>query len=119
MRIHRIVITVDPDGSLKFEQLIGGSTQGPDSGRQALVRQADTIDWYCEVGNYACLFKSDSPLNVKAVSGAAFSNAPTPPVPVTRAHNQQGNNEYKYLVVVFKDDGTVLSQDPTIIIDRP
>ena len=117
---HRIEITV-VNGSLAYEQSTTGPPPPPPprDGKHARVGHNDRIEWRCGVGNYACLFKGDSPLDpIKTVSGASGSNAPVPPATVTKPHNPGANNEYSYLVVVVKADGTVLSQDPTIIIDH-
>jgi hypothetical protein len=110
---HKITISVLPGGGLDYIQDTDAHPSRP--GKRAHVKHNETIQWTCSDGNFAGLFKQDSPLDIAGFAGQ--SGDTTKKAKVTAVFDPSGGNAYRYFVVIVKDDGTVLTQDPVIIID--
>ena len=113
MARHRITISIT-GGRLDFDLETDGAPAG--KAKKIHAKNNDRVEWTCNDGNFAGVFKGNSPLNENGFY--ADSGSDTQSLRVTAAHNavDDEKNHYPYFVAVVKDD-TVIMQDPEIIID--
>mgnify|MGYP001587074576 CR=1 len=105
MAQKKITIIEQPAGTLAYRDDAGNDA------RSVRATSGDEIRWKSGVGRYVITFPKGTPLNSAKFEGKKDQEAAGSVQPkVTK-------RRYKYNVLVTKDDGTVLKDDPEIIID--
>ena len=121
MANHRITIGVDATGSLTF------TDDAAANAKKKHVNQNDRVRWSTALGNLAVLFKggkSPTPEGAYAAEAGADTDDPkidkakVPGLPGETPEQIEKKNTYTYFVAIAKADGTVISQDPDIIVDN-
>jgi hypothetical protein len=112
---HTITITLSATGSLQYDLDVDGAPSG--NGKVTHVKKDDKVEWTCNVGNFAGLFKGETPLDDPVFSGAKGDETGTKPVKKDHDAVDDKKNHYPYFIAIVTADGTVISQDPEIIID--
>lgn len=110
---HTIEVKV-VQGELVYELT---TDNGPKKdGKKAHVLFNDKVRWISHAGALACLFKA-SPFKQTVTS--AEPDVYTDKLTIDKKHDPNGNNTYRYfVVVVLQPSGVPKYEDPEIIVDE-
>ncbi len=105
MAQKKINIIEQPAGTLAYRDDAGNDA------RSVRATSGDEIRWKSGVGRYVITFPKGTPLNSAKFEGKKDQETAGPVQP------NAAKRRYKYNVVVTRDDGKILKDDPEIIIE--